>query len=370
MANERILYLGDGLSASGFKLSDAKITQNVLGLRDANGQTFYATLQAERVEGPLPGPPTLRVITSMGHRFSLRDIEPLPETPPIIVPPPPTLTNQCVAQATILEPGTYLVVVRGGRGGDGGGTLANGAAPGLDAIERRFRVELDTPMVAYMFRGGNGNPGGIGNTAGAGSTAAAGGGASGAPSAIVLCPLYEVCDTDNSKFFISEGGAGGRGAGARNNQGQFLYGRGAGGGFGPYRDGEAGSASAAAEFSVGGGGGGAPGGRGGAGFVYIPNQWFSEPGQDAVGLASGAGGRGYSMRPNGLLQFGAGGPAGAGTITWTCAGYTLHAYGGGSGGGLATRNQIATGGAGGSGTGTQTTHSTARVYRLDDDDNP
>jgi hypothetical protein len=259
-SNSGILYYGDGLNATAIPLQEARVSQNVIGFRTAD-RTLYASLQPEEPAGPLPGPPTLRVKTSMGHRFSVRDMEPLPETPPIFQPPSlPQYTNACIGDATVMEPGEYLLVVRGGRGGDGGGTVAQGAASGFDAIERRFRVTLDSPYVAYIFRGGNGNPGGIGNTAGAGSTAAAGGGASGAPSAIILCPLHEPCTIENSMSFISEGGAGGRGAGARNNQGQFLYGRGAGGGFGPFRDGEAGFVSAANEFSVGGGGGGAPGG--------------------------------------------------------------------------------------------------------------
>ena len=360
----RMIYFSDGLNAVGVLLNETQMTQHSLGFR-AGDRTYYAALQQEEPAGELPGPPTVRVMTSMGHRFSVRNANPIPNTPPVYQPPAqPQFTNACIGQATILDPGEYLLVVRGGRGGDGGGTIAQGAASGFDAMERRFRVTLDEPKVAYIFRGGNGNPGSVGNTAGAGSTAAAGGGASGAPSAIILCPLYEPCNADNSIPFISEGGAGGRGAGARTNQGQFLYGRGAGGGFGPFRDGEAGFVSQAGEFSVGGGGGGAPGGMGGAGFTESAG-WFSEAGQNATQYLSGQGGRGYSTRPNGNLQFGEGGPAGGGTVSWTCAGHTLFSYGGGSGGGMATRNQIATGGRGGSGTGTQTTHSIAQIFRLD-----
>ncbi len=258
--------------------------------------------------------------------------------------------NRCITDV-ILQPGVYQVKVMGGRGGDGGGAVEQSNSPGFGAAEQICNFTITSVTNISVFRGGNGNNG-IGGSKSGNATAPAGGGASGAPSAVIV----------NGEICKSEGGGGGRGGGGFLTNGSvYLYGRGAGGGFGVYQDGDGGFAQdTGAAFVVGGGGGGAPNGLGGAGYS-LSSITYAVAGANAVGINSGGGGdavmRNLTAR---------GGSASQGSVQWSCGGHSLYSYGGGSAGGLVGGNKTATGGIGGSGVTTTMTDSYVRIYKVGD----
>ncbi len=114
------------------------------------------------------------------------------------VPDQTNSMNRCITNTT-LQPGTYQVNVKGGRGGDGGGNATNQNSPGFEATERTCEFTLTQATSISVFRGGNGNPGGVGQKSG-NATAPAGGGASGGPSAVII--NGEICLSEGAQFMI------------------------------------------------------------------------------------------------------------------------------------------------------------------------
>lgn len=260
--------------------------------------------------------------------------------------------NSC--QSVSLPRGLYCVELLGGHGGDGGNNPGSGIASD-DAKYECFEVSKTTTV--SVFRGGDGNNGSVNSNGNVRS--GGGGGASGVPSLFAM----------ENTVFVSSGGAGGTGGGARDYSGDNINcGGGGGGNASSGGNGLNGSVNAALsnDFIVcGGGGGGAVSGTGGTratGNALIFLTYTADAGSNAGSNAGGAGGAAHRTTSQK-----AGGNGGNNT-TYTCAGTSLVSYGGGGGGGVCTRFSSyvdLNGGDGGSGsTGTSST-SYVRIYRFE-----
>lgn len=331
------------------QLSETRLTASSLNFT-IDDKTYYASVTKDE-----PEIKTLRFKDDQGQIYYLVNAKEIEEELQFSLSENVTAenTNACISNAVTLPAGTYRVKLKGGRGGDGGTPSGVNAqhSLGLEAIEQTYEFQLSEPTPIYAFKGGDGMPGTAGGKDGP-AYAPSGGGSSGGPSAIIV----------KGQLMISQGGFGGSGGnGVLSNGTLYEYGAGAGGGDGPQKNGAAGFANAAQQFAVGGGGGAAPGGLGGAGYTDPNNtRWYSNPGQDAVGNDSGAGGTAFNTNS----YAGVGGVPGTGSVQWSCGGHALYSYGGGSGGGLATKNKGATGGSGGSGTTSTSSSSYIDIYKL------
>lgn len=247
-----------------------------------------------------------------------------------------------------LPPGCYSVQVRGGRGGAGGG---NGGA-GMDAVTQTYSFTITQQTDAVVFRGGDGNAGAV-NTSG-NAASGGGGGASGVASMFAI----------NGAVVMSDGGAGGRGAGGIDANGD-AHDCGAGGGgnagdmsnaLGGYADSGLGNGF----FLCGAGGGGAPSGSGGDG--ASSGTYRADAGGDGTGTGGGDGGAAHRM-----LSERSGGDGGA-TLSFSCGGQMLYSYGGGGGGGVQASSNVpyrdVNGGAGGTGSTEASDTSFVRIYKF------
>lgn len=266
-----------------------------------------------------------------------------------------SVINSCGSQ--VLQPGRYMVQIRGGTGGNGGSGGGGTGSSGLDATAGEYEFCLTQETTAYAFRGGNGNNGTNGQTGGnAGSGGAPGsGGASGAPTMVAV----------GDNVYKSNGGGGGRGGPAKDYQ-DNVRNNGAGGGGGidnPMTDGLSGKngyvALGASYHMIGGGGGGAPNGEGGA--SDLGNIYGAGAGSPGAVDAGGSGG--YAKRMTSTENGGNGGLS----VSWVCGGEQLYSYGGGGAGAINLRtgtqfDQV--GVAGGSGSTGSSMTSYIRIYKL------
>ncbi len=279
--------------------------------------------------------------------------------------------NSCVT--VNLAPGCYRAELRGGMGGGNSKCLDFVEQQNIPVTSAIFSV--DTPTVAYVFRGGDGM-GGKYVTGSSGHKGAFGGGSSGVDSLLVV----------GDNVWRAAGGVGQTCSYAQ-SLGAYAGGLyvGAGVGGGSTYDGTSSKGycmtsrleidkSKHAYYVIGGGGGGAPTGAGlmVSRDALCPADFVVDSGANATASRGGDGGSLSNISANNVKpdeRFSNVGGRGGDTVTWQCGGAMAYSYGGGGGGATIIGNYSAIarnipGGDGGSGSSGASDVSFIRIYKI------